>query len=115
MGICATILAVVYYSALGDWRDSLTVWLTYVSHWPADFITGRKPTWPGGPEIGLNLYQVPFVDPVIEIALIAFCWAIYRRSLPKEAQSRAIGWLVPIGLTAMHIAFVFATTPALRP
>jgi amino acid transporter len=51
--------------------DAAAVWLTYVSHWPADYITGLKPTWPGGPTVGLYLYARPipefFVEAVVKV------------------------------------------------
>jgi hypothetical protein len=43
----------------------------YVAHWGCDFVTGHKPTWPGGPVVGLDLYHRPFVDFAVEAAVIA--------------------------------------------
>jgi hypothetical protein len=42
------------------------------------------------------------------------CWLIYRESLPPASRNRAVGFLVPIGLIAMQIAFFATTVPALR-
>src|ERR1044071_6189996 len=42
--------------------DALAVAGLWISHWPADVITSVKPTWPGGPDVGLNLYTVPVLD-----------------------------------------------------
>jgi hypothetical protein len=115
IGIGATLVALVYGVSQRDWSGALIVWLTYVSHWAADFFTGLKPTWPGGPTVGLYLYKTPVADAAIEFAVIAVCWFAYRRSLPAPSRQRAMGWLVPLGLVAMHVAFLFATNPALRP
>ena len=115
IGIGATVVALAYGASRRDWSGALAVWLTYVSHWAADFFTGLKPTWPGGPTVGLYLYRRPAVDAAIEFLVIALCWVAYRQSLPAVARERAISWLVPAGLVAMHIAFLFATNPALRP
>ena len=90
IGIGATIVGLAYLLAARDSKDAMVVWLTYVSHWPADFITGLKPTWPGGPTVGLNLYTRPVVDVIIEFILIALCWLAYRRSLPAVARGRAV-------------------------
>ena len=115
IAIGAAIAALVYGVARTDWSGAIAVWLTYVSHWPADFVTGRKPTWPGGPTVGLYFYTKPFVDLGIEVAVIAVCWLAYERSLPAASRRRSSRWLVPVGLVVMHIAFLLATSPVVRP
>lgn len=115
VGIGATLVALIYGASRRDWIGALAVWLTYVSHWAADFFTGLKPTWPGGPTVGLYLYSKPAVDAAIELTVIALCWLAYRASLPALSRQRAVGWLVPLGLVGMHMAFLVATSPVLRP
>lgn len=105
VAIGATVVALIYYAATRSAADAGVVWLTYASHWPADFITGLKPTWPGGPTVGLMLYAHPVADVAIESVLIIVCWLVYRRSLPEVAQKRALNYLVPIGLIGMQILF----------
>jgi membrane-bound metal-dependent hydrolase YbcI (DUF457 family) len=114
VGIGATIVALIYLLVTRARLDAVAVWLTYVSHWPADFITGLKPTWPGGPTVGLFLYSRPVVDTVVESLVVGVCWLVYRRSLPVESRSRRVGLLVPFGLIAMQIAFLATMVPALR-
>jgi membrane-bound metal-dependent hydrolase YbcI (DUF457 family) len=112
IGIGATIVALAYFLAKRDRASAAVLWLTYASHWPADFITGRKPTWPGGPTVGLFLYQRPVADAVVESIMVVVCWLIYRASLSPASRRRAVGFLVPIGLVAMQI--VFYANPSLR-
>jgi hypothetical protein len=114
IGIGATIVAFGYLLATGDRVSAGVVWLTYASHWPADFITGLKPTWPGGPMVGLFLYGHPIADTIVESLIVMACWLVYRASLPLASRNRAVGFLVPIGLIAMQIAFFATTVPALR-
>lgn len=113
VGIGATLAAVIYWLASRRVAEASVVWLTYASHWPADFITGIKPTWPGGPQVGLMLYSHVLADVVVECALIALCFFFYRRSLAPEARRRAIVWLVPFGLIAMQIAYGAVSDPGL--
>jgi hypothetical protein len=61
-----------------------------VSHVAADYVTGLKPTWPGGPIIGLDLYSHPVGDFLIEAVVITLGWLVYRQSLPLASRSR---WL----------------------
>jgi multisubunit Na+/H+ antiporter MnhB subunit len=114
VGIGATLVALAYYLTTREGVDAMTVWLTYASHWPADFITGLKPTWPGGPIVGLFLYSHSALDGILECSIVVLCWLVYRRSLPRAAQKRAVGLLVPLGLIAMQLAFMATTNPALR-
>lgn len=115
VGIGATLVALIYGAARRDWSGAFAVALTYASHWPADFLTGLKPTWPGGPTVGLYWYARPVYDLSIEILLIAAAWIAYRRSLPPESERRQMAWLVPGGLVVMQLAFLAATAPVLRP
>jgi membrane-bound metal-dependent hydrolase YbcI (DUF457 family) len=105
VGIGASLTALIYWLTTRQRADASIVWLTYVSHWPADFITGLKPTWPGGPMVGLLLYTHPVWDALLECALVVACWLAYRRTLAARTQRRAILLLIPLGLIGMQIAF----------
>jgi hypothetical protein len=105
VGIGASLTALIYWLTTRQPADAAVVWLTYVSHWPADFITGLKPTWPGGPTVGLHLYAHPMWDALLECALVVACWLAYRRTLAAPTRRRAILLLIPLGLIAMQIAF----------
>jgi membrane-bound metal-dependent hydrolase YbcI (DUF457 family) len=113
VGIAATVVALIYYLATRVAPGAIAVWLTYVSHWPADFITGRKPTWPGGPTVGLMLYSHAPVDALVESLLVVLCWLAYRRLLPEADRRRAGSIAVPFGLIAMQIAFDSIQRPPL--
>jgi len=105
VGIGASLTALIYWLTTRQRADAAIVWLTYVSHWPADFITGLKPTWPGGPMVGLLLYTHPVWDALLECALVVACWLAYRRTLAARTRRRAILLLIPLGLIGMQIAF----------
>lgn len=114
VGIGATLVALAYLLATRQRADAAAVWLTYVSHWPADYITGLKPTWPGGPTVGLYLYARPIPEFFVEAVVVIVCWFAYRRSLPLAARHRSVGLLIPVGLIAMQIAFLAVSNPSLR-
>jgi membrane-bound metal-dependent hydrolase YbcI (DUF457 family) len=69
-----------------DLRAALIVAAVVISHVLLDYLTGIKPTWPGGPTIGLELYSRPTVDFIAEAAVIAVGWMLYRPSLPAGAR-----------------------------
>jgi hypothetical protein len=112
--LCATLVGLAYWSFSRSARDAGVVWLTYFSHWPADFITAVKPTWPGGPEVGLGLYANPVADIVVECAVVVACWLVYRRSLPPAARKSRLGLLVPLGLMTMQVGFHVIQDPEVR-
>lgn len=78
VGICATVVAAAYAILRRDVGGASVLWLTYALHWPADFITGSKPTWPGGPQVGLNLYDRPVLVWIVDFAVLGIGWWIYR-------------------------------------
>jgi hypothetical protein len=112
--LCATLVAAIYWAFTRSRGDAAIVWLTYFSHWPADFITGMKPTWPGGPYVGLGVYGDPIADIVGESAVIIICYIVYRRSLPPGNQNRWLGLLIPLGLIAMQIGFYAIQKPEVK-
>jgi hypothetical protein len=103
--IVGTVVAASYRAARADRADAVALWLVYLSHWPADVITGSKPTWPGGPELGLMLYSRPLLDCALEIVVILVCWRAYRASLEPVARQRSLARAVPAGLIALQLGF----------
>jgi membrane-bound metal-dependent hydrolase YbcI (DUF457 family) len=112
VAVGATVCGLLYWLWSKNAGDALVVWLAYASHWPADFITGVKPTWPTGPMVGLELYARPGWDLALESALAVACWLVYRRSLPAESRRRSIGWLIPLGLIGMQVVFEALQRPS---
>ena len=110
--IGATLCWLLYWLWSRDAGDALVVWLAYASHWPADYITGVKPTWPTGPMVGLGMYSRPGWDLLVECVLVVICWLFYRKSLPAESRRRSIGLLIPLGLIGMQIVFEALQRPS---
>jgi hypothetical protein len=82
------LFAVVGFLAYGvfarDWRGALVIAAVIISHVLLDYITGNKPTWPGGPMIGLQLYDHPILDFFAEAAVIVAGAALYAKTLPRH-------------------------------
>lgn len=75
-----------YYRYSEDLSGSLIVAGVVVSHILLDLITGYKPTWPGGPTIGMGLYRHPIADLLLESVVIAFGVVLYHRTLPARSR-----------------------------
>ena len=98
--VAAAAAALLCFAARRDARAALVVAALYLSHVPLDFITGRKPTWPGGPVVGACLYDRPAWDFTLEVALVVAGWLLYRRSLRPESRSAPAAWLLVSTLVA---------------
>lgn len=113
VAVLAAALALLYYAARRDIKASALVAVIVVSHMLADYLTGRKPTWPGGPLIGLQLYHQPAIDFIVESVVIFAGWMIYRGSLPAERrQSNLVMLILIVTLTLQGAASLsFALFP----
>jgi len=109
-------LAVLYYAATRDATAAAVVGLVVASHAVADYATGLKPTWPGGPWIGLQLYQQPAIDLVVEAIVIVIGWLLYRRGLPPDRRRSTAVMLMLITLVLLQLAasVSFALFPGMR-
>lgn len=65
-----------------------------VLHLAADYITGQKVLWAGGPVVGLNLYGYPAADFAVESVVTFIGWRMLRASPAREPWSAAARLLV---------------------
>jgi hypothetical protein len=87
-----------------------------VSHMMLDWITGLKPTWPGGPVIGLQLYAHPIADFFAEGIVIAVGALAYARTLPARRRpwldlAIMLGALLALQLTIDVAHLLFKSLP----
>jgi len=104
VAVGATVVALLALVVRRSWREAFTLFALYVSHWLVDFLTGRKPTWPHGPVVGLGLYDHPVVDFAMEAALCVLCSLAYLRTLPP-GEGRVPRWSMPVFLVLLQVAF----------
>jgi membrane-bound metal-dependent hydrolase YbcI (DUF457 family) len=105
-----------YATGTRDWRAALVVAAVILSHMFLDWITGYKPTWPGGPMIGLQLYDHPIADFIAEGVVIVIGALLYARTLPPRKRpwidvSVMLGALLLLQLTVDIARMVFKTLP----
>lgn len=85
------IQSLVVGTAVTLWRRSRAtggiVVAMIILHLAADYITGLKVLWAGGPVVGLNLYAYPLVDFVLEAVLTFGAWRLLRASPAGERWS----------------------------
>jgi membrane-bound metal-dependent hydrolase YbcI (DUF457 family) len=91
-----------------DMTGALVVCAVVVSHLVLDWITGYKPTWPGGPMMGLRLYDQPSANLVVETVVILVGVFFYRRSLPFRVRP----WVDLAAMAGLLIAMQVVVTIA---
>jgi len=110
----AIVLSGLYYIATRDGRSAWLVAAVVVSHVLADYVTADKPTWPGGPRLGLSLYHHPAADFVVEAGIVCIGWLLYRRSLPR-GRSLAPAWVMLVVLLALQLVASVMVRRAIGP
>jgi membrane-bound metal-dependent hydrolase YbcI (DUF457 family) len=116
VAVLSAVLALVYFAAARDVAAAALVAAIVVSHAVADYTTGLKPTWPGGPFVGLQLYRQPILDFVLEAGVIVGGWLVYRTSFPLEKRSstRVAFVLAALLIIQLGADILFMTTPGLK-
>ncbi len=104
VALAAVAFATLTYAISRDVLGALIVALVVVSHYGLDYLTGHKPTWAGGPIIGLNLYARPLADVVIESITVLAGWLLYRRSLPTAVRDDGVVYAILFSLIAFQAA-----------
>jgi membrane-bound metal-dependent hydrolase YbcI (DUF457 family) len=84
------------FGAIHFWRkrrplDAVVLALLVVSHWVLDFVSHRAdmPLWPGGPRLGLGLWNSVPATLVVELALFAGgLWLASRATRARDGFGR---------------------------
>jgi hypothetical protein len=93
-GLLAVVVGGMAYLTTGSRPTALAAALMVLAHLPLDLITGYKLYWPGGPLLGLRLYDHRFLDFLMELPLALGGWWLLRRSgsgAPRWAVGAAAG------------------------
>ena len=99
-------LTIVYSLVTRHPRGALWVALVCAAHLPADYMTGNKPAWPGGPWIGLELYAWPLLDLLLESLLVTTGWMAWqRRPDGRRVASARVAWSLFGALIGAQLLF----------
>jgi hypothetical protein len=100
----------VYFVTTRDRVGATVVAAVVLSHMVLDWVTGYKPTWPGGPMIGLQLYGHPAADFVAEGFVLAIGAALYATTLPPKTRKWSDGAIMFVALIVMQLGADVAHT-----
>jgi hypothetical protein len=82
------------------------IFVGWLSHWPADFLTGRKPLTGVNDLVGLHLYARPWADFALESVVIVVGCVLYARAFTR-AEGQPKRWIVvalAVALIALQAA-----------
>jgi hypothetical protein len=82
LAVWAVVVGGGYRAIAGGRGTAVTLGLLVLSHWLLDFLTHRPdmPVYPGGPKVGLGLWNSIAATLVVEIALFAYGVFMYVRA-----------------------------------
>jgi hypothetical protein len=102
----AIVVAAAYWIWRRDAAGAAMLGAVYASHWAADLFTGTgKPTWGGGPTLGLSLYDHPVVDFAVESGLLIAAWLFLWPARDRRRRSRAMHMAGPVALVLVQLVF----------
>ncbi len=112
VGLGAAGAAIVATRLVGTWRGGALAAFACSSHWGVDYLTGYKPTWPGGPvDVGLGWYGHPGWDLLLEGAVTTVGWVLWRggaspavdASRAVRTRSAALEWGLLVALLGLQL------------
>lgn len=104
VAILAIAAAAAYFLWRRDAAGSVMIAAVVITHVLGDYVTGLKPTWDGGPMIGLNFYAMPALDFIFEAAVLTAGWLLYQRSFPTGRRYSRDVVLVLVSLLLIQAA-----------
>lgn len=107
------LLGLAYFALRRNGRGATVVGLAVVSHWVLDWITHRPdmPLWPGGPKVGLGLWNSVAGTVAVEGAMFVLGVALYLTV--TRARDRIGTWALwtLVGLLVLLYAMNIASPP----
>ena len=110
----ALLLGGLHFARCRDGRAATVIGALVVSHWFLDVLMHRPdmPIWPGGPRVGLGLWNSVAGTLVAEMALYGAGITVYLRSTrPKDRTGAVALWILIAVLFGLWLAAVFGPPP----
>jgi hypothetical protein len=107
----AVLFGGVYFAIRRNVRGAVVLGLLVISHWVLDWFTHRPdlPLYPGGPKVGLGLWNSVAGTLIVEILLFVIGSAIYLKTTRTKDRIGSIGlWCFLIFLLVMYFAASFS-------
>ena len=105
--------AILYRVLCGSMRSAIVVGACVLSHWVLDFVTHRPdlPLWPGGPKVGLGLWESVPATMLVELALFIAGLVLYLRTTTPRDRTGVIALWALVGFTLLIYATNLTSPP----
>lgn len=114
LAVWAIVIGALYVlfrrSRAGAWLLGLGM----LSHWALDALMHRPdmPTWPGGPRVGLGIWNSIPLTVVAEAIVFAWGIALYRKvTIPRDRVGTWALWSLVAFLAALWLVSIFGPPP----
>jgi membrane-bound metal-dependent hydrolase YbcI (DUF457 family) len=110
----SVLAGIVYWIFRRSWRNAAIVGAAVLSHWVLDFITHRPdlPLWPGGPKVGLGLWNSVAATIVVEVALFVAGLALYLRATTASDRTGTVAlWALVVFVGVIYVANIIGPPP----
>ncbi|HEY6892969.1 MAG TPA: hypothetical protein VI258_02290 [Rhodanobacteraceae bacterium] len=112
--VWAAIFALVYGTLRKDRRGAAWLAVLVLSHWVLDVIAHRPdmPTWPGGPKLGMGMWDSLPATLVVEFGLFGVgLWLYIASTVARDTLGKVLMWTFAITLVVLYFAAVFGPPP----
>ncbi len=110
----AIAMAIAYWLIRKSWTNAIVIGAAVLSHWILDFVTHRPdlPLWPGGPKVGLGLWNSVAGTVVVEVALFVLAlWLYLRATAPIDRTGSISLWALVAFVAVIYIANITSPPP----
>lgn len=110
----ATGFALICGLVTSQWRGSIVIWGCVVSHWLLDWISHRPdmPLYPGGPRLGLGLWNSVAGTMIVELAMfVAGLWLYVRTTKARDRIGQYVFLAYWLLLLLLYFANAFGPPP----
>jgi hypothetical protein len=112
--VWSAVVGVAYYVLRRNMRAVWVVGLAVLSHWALDYLVHRPdlPLWPGGPKVGLGLWNSWVLEIMLEVAIFACgTWLYISVTRALDNIGRYALWALIVFLFLGWVASLLAGAP----
>lgn len=99
--IAGALAAAALYAVVFRRPGAMLILAAWLLHWPADFFTAHKGLLAPNDRIGLDLYNLPAADFVLESVVVVACCVLYARAFAGTPSGRR--WVIGMAASLMAL------------
>lgn len=107
------LLGTIYFFWRRDFRTAAVVGALLPTHWLLDYFSHRPdmPLWPGGPKVGLGMWNSLPLTLLVEFGLLAVGIVVYFKATRSKGGWNPGFWSFAVFLAVMYPASLFGPPP----